>query len=192
MKNLIYLALIIALFSCKKKDSVVTPATPTASIVGKWTFKTIKNLDGTKTINAKAGATIDITATSYTASQSLPFTSTTGTDNYTFEAKGGTMQMTTIKLVKSVLSTMAVDAKSKAELDTYLAKYEAEGVKDIALLSGMSMIVKSKSGSVTIPWQLYNIKELTSSKLVLSLFYGELLSGTTTPIDERLTITLEK
>ncbi len=192
MKNTICILLLATLFSCSKKASTVTPAAAKASITGKWTFKTINNLIDKTAINAKAGATIDIGATSYTSSQTAPFVSTKNGETYTFEVKGGTAAVTTLKEVKTILSTMAVDATSKAEIDGYLAKYEKEGVQNIAVLTGMSLIVKSKDGTITLPWQLFYIKELTASKLVLALFYGELLSGESTPVEERLTITLEK
>jgi hypothetical protein len=192
MKYSIYILLLLAFFSCNKKADSVTPAATSVSIIGKWTFKTIKNLEGNNTINAKTGATIDITATSYTASQSVPFTSTIAGETYSFETKGGTAQVTTLKEVKAIINSMAVDAADKKLVEGFLAKYEAEGVKNIAMFTGMSLIVKSKDGSFTIPWQLYSIKELTASKLVLELFYGELLTGESTPIAERLAITLEK
>jgi hypothetical protein len=195
LKNLVYKILSILVltlvFSCNKKESVVSPAAK-PSIVGNWTFKTLRNFNGTTTINAKTSATINIGVTSYTASQALPFVSTAGSDTYTLEVKGGNAGITSLKEVKTILNTLATDTKSKAEIDGYLTKYEKEGIENVAVLSGISMIVKTKDGTITIPWQLYSIKELTANKLVLALFYGELLAGKSTPIDERLTITMEK
>ncbi len=193
IKTILFSVLIITfLLSCNKKKDTIVPDITLANLEGKWTFKTIKNLQAKNSINAKTGATITFSATKYTTSIEQPFAATVAGDTYTFEAKGGNASTVSIKSIKTIMASQTGNEEDKKKIDGYLAKYEAEGIKNIAMITGMSLIVKSKDGSFTVPWQLYSIREITANKMTLELFYGELLNGTSTPQAERLTITFEK